>query len=59
MAYLNGHQSHFRMLGGAEGARSIVHLSRLFVLADEAGLLADPEQAAERMKRVLALAGIP
>lgn len=58
MAYLNGHQSHFRMLGGAEGARSIVHLSRLFVLADEAGLLADPEQAAERMKRVLALAGI-
>ncbi|MBY0155523.1 dihydrodipicolinate synthase family protein [Cytobacillus firmus] len=58
MAYLNGHQSHFRMIGGAESARSIVHLSELFVLADQAGLLSDPELAAERMKLVLNLAGI-
>lgn len=58
MAYLNGHQSHFRMIGGAEGSRSIVHLAELFVLADRAGLLADPELAVERMKPVLALAGI-
>ncbi|MFB4328059.1 dihydrodipicolinate synthase family protein [Paenibacillus sp. JNUCC32] len=58
MAYLNGHQQHFRMIGGAEGSRSIVHLAQLFVLADRAGLLADPELAAERMKPVLALAGI-
>lgn len=58
MAYLNGRQSHFRMIGGAEGSRSIVHLAELFVLADRAGLLADPELAAERMKPVLALAGI-
>jgi len=58
MAYLNGHQNHFRMLGGAEGARSVVHLAELFVLADRAGLWADPELAAARMKRVLALAGI-
>ncbi|UYO02532.1 dihydrodipicolinate synthase family protein [Paenibacillus sp. PSB04] len=58
MAYLNGHQPHFRMIGGAEGSRSIVHLAELFVLADRAGLLADPELATERMKPVLALAGI-
>ncbi|MDF2716173.1 MAG: hypothetical protein K0R28_3098 [Paenibacillus sp.] len=58
MAYLNGHQSHFRMIGGAEGSRSIVHLAELFVLADRAGLLADPELAVRRMKPVLALAGI-
>lgn len=58
MAYLNGHQPHYRMIGGAEGSRSIVHLAELFVLADRAGLLADPELAAERMKPVLALAGI-
>lgn len=58
MAYLNGHQSHFRMIGGAEGARSIVHLSKLFTLADQAGLLADPELATQRMKLVLALSGI-
>jgi len=58
LAYLNGHQTHFRMVGGLEAARSVVHLSELFVLADRAGLLSDPELAAERMWRVLAVAGI-
>ena len=58
LAYLNGHQSHFRMVGGQESARSIVHLARLFVLADQAGVLRDPDFAAARMRPVLALAGI-
>ena len=58
MAYLNGHQSHFKMVGGQESARSIVHLAQLFILADQAGLLRDPELAAERMRRALALAGV-
>nr|WP_246629257.1 dihydrodipicolinate synthase family protein [Mesobacillus maritimus] len=58
MAYLNGHQSHFRMIGGAESARSIVHLSELFVLADQAGLLVDPDLASDRMKSVLNVSGI-
>jgi hypothetical protein len=58
MSYLNGHQSHFRMIGGAEGSRSIIHLSELFVLADKAGLLIDPELASKRMRIVLDLAGI-
>lgn len=58
MAYLNGHQSHFRMIGGAESARSIIHLSELFVLADDAGLLTDQDLAVQRMKLVLAQAGI-
>ncbi|MFS0725427.1 dihydrodipicolinate synthase family protein [Paenibacillus sp. 1P07SE] len=58
MAYLNGHQSHFRMIGGAEGMRSITHLSELFVLADQAGLLSKPDLAVERMKKVLALSGV-
>jgi len=57
-AYLNGHQSHFRMVGGLESARSVVHLSEQFRLMDAAGLLADPELAAARMRRVLAVAGI-
>jgi hypothetical protein len=57
-AYLNGHQSHFRMVGGLESARSVVHLSEQFVLMDRAALLGDPEQAAERMRRVLAVAGV-
>jgi hypothetical protein len=58
MAYLNGHQDHFRMVGGLESARSVLHLSKLFVLADQAHLFRDPEQAAERMRRVLAVAGV-
>ena len=58
MAYLNGHQNHFRMINGAESARSIAHFSELFVLADQAGLLIEPDLAAERMKLVLKLAGI-
>ncbi|HEX6023650.1 MAG TPA: dihydrodipicolinate synthase family protein, partial [Solirubrobacter sp.] len=58
LAYLNGHQNHFRMVGGLESGRSVLHLSELFVLADQAGLLRDPELASERMRHVLALAGI-
>jgi hypothetical protein len=58
LAFLNGHQAHFRMLGGQESARSIVHLAEVFRLADRARLLRDPELAVSRMKLVLALAGL-
>jgi Protein of unknown function (DUF993) len=57
-AYLNGHQSHFRMVGGMESARLMPRLAEQFVLMDKAGLLRDPDAAAERMRRVLAVAGI-
>ena len=57
MAYLNGHQDHFRMVNGLESARSVVHLSEQFVLADRAGLLSDTELAASRMAAVLEIAG--
>ena len=59
IAHLNGRQSHFRMLGGIESARSIVHLSRVYRHSGEAGLLEDPELAATRMRGILVLAGIP
>lgn len=58
LAYLNGFQDHFRMIGGLESARSIVHLSELFRLADAAGVLAQPELAVRRMGLVLELAGV-
>ena len=58
MAYLNGHQDHFTMVGGQESARSMLHLADLFRLADRAGLLANPELATQRMKAVLATRGI-
>ncbi len=58
LAYLNGHQKHFRMVAGQESARGVVHLAQLFRLAGDAGLLADPELAVTRMKLVLAMAGV-
>jgi hypothetical protein len=58
LAYLNGHQQHFRMVGGQEGCRSIVHLSELFRLADRIGLFLNPELAVKRMCNVLNLAGV-
>jgi hypothetical protein len=58
MAYLNGLQDHFVMVGGQESARSTLHLAELFRLADAAGLLADPESAAARMRAVLAARGV-
>jgi len=58
MAYLNGHQRHFTMVGGQESARSLLHLSELFRLADEAGLLVDPDIAAARMDVILRVHGV-
>jgi hypothetical protein len=58
LAYLNGHQKHFRMVGGQEGFRSAVHLAELFRLADQIGLFLNPELAVKRMANVLALAGV-
>jgi hypothetical protein len=58
MAWLNGHQSHFTMVGGQQSARSAVHLAELFRLADTAGLLREPELAAARMRSILAVHGI-
>jgi len=57
-AYLNGRQDHFRMVGGLESGRSAVHLAQLFVLADNAGLLRDAELAVERVRHVMAVAGV-
>jgi hypothetical protein len=58
MAYLNGLQNHFTMVGGQESARSTLHLAELFRFADAAGLLADPERAATRMRAVMAIRGV-
>ena len=58
MAYLNGLQKHFIMVGGQESARSALHLAELFRLADAAGLLVDPDRAAARMRIVMAMRGV-
>ena len=58
MAYLNGMQDHFTMIGGQQSTRSLPHLAQLFRLADQAGLLRQPDLAVTRMRHVLALHGV-
>ncbi|ARQ56212.1 UNVERIFIED_ORG: hypothetical protein GGE64_003912 [Rhizobium etli] len=58
LAYLNGLQDHFTMVGGQQSTRSLTHLAELFRLADKARVLADPELAAARMRQVLAVHGV-
>nr|WP_210300973.1 dihydrodipicolinate synthase family protein [Rhizobium sp. BK619] len=58
LAYLNGLQDHFTMVGGQQSTRSLTHLAELFRLADKARVLADPELATARMRQVLAVHGV-
>ncbi|WP_181705135.1 dihydrodipicolinate synthase family protein [Chthonobacter rhizosphaerae] len=58
LAWLNGLQDHFVMVGGQESARSVQHLAELFRLADKANALTDPDLAAGRMGRLLSVHGI-
>jgi hypothetical protein len=58
LAWLNGHQEHFVMVGGQESARSLLHFAELFRLADAAGLLSDPALACRRMRQLLATRGV-
>jgi hypothetical protein len=58
LAWLNGHQDHFTMVGGQESARSTLHFAELFRLADAAGLFDDPDRAAARMQDFLRLRGV-
>jgi hypothetical protein len=50
LAYLNGHQDHFRMVGGLETARDTAHLIELYRLARLADVIDDPELAGWRFK---------
>jgi hypothetical protein len=57
LAYLNGYQDHFVMVGGAQSMRPLPYFVDVFRLADAAGLLAKPDQAAARMTTFLNLYG--
>ncbi|MEV6970511.1 dihydrodipicolinate synthase family protein [Hamadaea sp. NPDC051192] len=54
LAWLNGHQDQFRMVGGQERSRSLEHLIELHRLAAECGVLSDPELAAARLASLVA-----
>ena len=58
LAYLNGFQDHFTMLAGQENTRSTLHLAELIRLADQAGVLLDPDKAVARAKPVFAARGV-
>ena len=58
LAYLNGLQDHFHMIGGQQSTRSMIHLAELFRLADAARCLRDPYLATSRMKQVMAVGGV-
>ncbi|WP_028471493.1 dihydrodipicolinate synthase family protein [Nocardioides alkalitolerans] len=58
LAWLNGHQRGFTMLGGLQAGRDAVHLGRVVELADAAGLLRDPDLAAARWASYLQVVGV-
>ena len=54
LAWLNGFQPRFAMLGGLQRRRPARHLLRVFELAAAARALTDPELAVERMNGLVA-----
>lgn len=58
LAWLNGHQDHFIMVGGAQAMRPLPYFAGVFRLADQAGLLRDPQLAVKRMNQLLTLYGV-
>ncbi|GAB3701123.1 dihydrodipicolinate synthase family protein [Nocardiopsis oceani] len=59
LAWLNGHQKGFHMVGGLHSARDLPHLAHTLRLADAAGVLSDPDLAADRMRSLLRVSGVP
>jgi hypothetical protein len=58
LAWLNGHQPAFQMVGGLHSARSLPHLSQIVELANTSLALEDPELARERWHGMLRLNGL-
>jgi hypothetical protein len=58
LAWLNGHQSNFTMIGGLHSGRSAAHLLRAYELAAAAGVIEDHELAASRIAHFQAVAGL-
>jgi hypothetical protein len=58
LAWLNGHQNHFTLVGGQQSARSLLHFAEAFRLADRAGVLRNPALACQRMRLLLGVHGV-
>jgi hypothetical protein len=58
LAWLNGHQPGFCMVGGLQTGRSLPHLAETFRLADAAGVLLRPDLAVDRFRKLLVVGGV-
>lgn len=58
LSWLNGAQPGFQLVGGLHSGRSAAHLVELVRLADQAGVLLDPELAARRTTQFLQVGGL-
>ncbi len=58
LAWLNGHQDHFVMVGGQQSMRPLSDFVEIFRLADGCGALRDPDLAAARMGQLMRLNGL-
>jgi hypothetical protein len=58
LAWLNGFQPGFTMVGGLQTGRSLPHLADTFRLAEQAGVLTNPELAVDRFRQLLRVSGI-
>jgi hypothetical protein len=58
LAWMNGHQPSFTMVGGLHSARSLPHLSDIVRLANDSGALELPDLAAARWHELLAVNGL-
>jgi hypothetical protein len=58
LSWLNGFQPGFQLVGGLHSGRSLAHLVQLARLADDCGMLLDPDLAAKRLGALLTVNGV-
>ncbi|GAA4717558.1 dihydrodipicolinate synthase family protein [Isoptericola chiayiensis] len=58
LSWLNGFQTGFQLVGGLHSGRSLAHLVELTRLADDCGMLLDPDLAAKRLGALLMTNGV-
>jgi hypothetical protein len=58
LAYLDGRQDGFRMIGGFESGRSLLHLAELVRTAGGIGLFTDPDSTAHRAEAYFVSHGV-
>jgi len=58
LSWLNGFQPGFQLVGGLHAGRSLPHLVELVRLADDCGMLLEPETAATRLEAFLTTSGV-